>query len=137
MSQDPLLLIFSLRQSPSFVDGHDFVDADLTTVPSSCECLSLENSQVTDFGINLLSQLRQLRCLDLDGTTITDVALATVGTLVSLEELWLESTAITDAGVKHLRNLRRLQFLSLEYCDGVSDEAIAELQSALPDLRVH
>jgi hypothetical protein len=137
MDANQQCLIFSLRGSPSFVDGHDFRDADLSGVADDCECLSLELSQITDDGIAALTRLHQLRCLDLDSTAITDIALTTVGSLASLEELWLEDTAVTDAGLKHLQRLHKLKFVSLAYCGDVSEEGIASLRSFLPALLVH
>ena len=108
------LLIFALRGSPTFVDGHEFRDSDLVQVTTNCECLCLENSHITDKGIATLTRLLGLKCLDLDSTAITDSALVTVGALRSLEELWLEDTAITDAGLTHLKRLHSLRFISLD-----------------------
>ena len=85
----------------------------------------------------MLTRLQQLRCLDLDGTAITNAALTTVGRLITLEELWLEGTAITDVGLTRLTTLANLRFISLEYCESVSDAAIAALRSSLPLLQVH
>lgn len=129
-------MVFSLRDDPRFVDGCDFEDGDLARAPIDTIALSLENSRVTNVGVASLSRLNDLRCLDLDGTVITDEALRAIACIRSIEELWIEGTGVTDAGLSYLKELENLRFLSVAYCDAVSDQAIADLKSRLPLLEV-
>jgi Leucine Rich repeat len=128
-------LIFSLRDSPGYVDGRSYKNGDLRAVPGTTVTLSLENSSIGDAGIVQLPPLPALRCLDLDSTKITDKSLVTLARLAALEELWLECTNVSNVGLQSLHLCKNLRFVSLAYT-GVSAGGIAALKSAIPGVTV-
>ncbi len=100
--------------------------------------LSLENTQVTNVGMENLKPINQLQALDLDGTQITDtwlkhlkgagqlrtlcvgfnqritdVGLKYLEGLVQLKQLILSGTQVTDAGLEQLSGMVQLEDLSI------------------------
>ncbi len=77
-----------------------------------------------------VGRLRELESLYLVETKATDAGLAHLGGLEQLVYLRLEGTAggrqFTDKGLEHLRNLPKLQKLTL-YGDGFTDQGLAAL----------
>lgn len=65
--------------------------------------LDLANTAITDAGARRLSGLKRLEYLNLRGTRVRDGALATVEQLPSLRSLYLWETAVTDAAIDRLR----------------------------------
>ena len=129
-------LFSSLRNGPGYIDGEWFTDSDLGRVPEDTVFLRLENARISDAGIAVLPALPKLRCLDLDSTKITDAAMKRIAEFQALEELWIEDTAVTDAGLRSLHRLPSLRFVSIIDCE-MSEEAVIELQKAIPGIRVH
>jgi hypothetical protein len=73
--------------------------------------------------------------LCLTGTGVTDVGLQYVTGLTRLEELDLSYTKVTDAGFDNFRELTRLKELWLHDTQ-VTDAGVAELQKALPNVKI-
>jgi len=73
--------------------------------------VSLSDTQVTDFDLERLKCLTELRKLSLGRTQITDAGLLHVKEIGSLEELLLFKTCIGDAGLAHLKELTKLKGL--------------------------
>ena len=90
------------------------------------EELHLDNTAVTDAGIQLLGGLRHLRILDLKGTRVTDAGLAYLQPLTNLQGLYLTRTATTDDGLRHLAALHDLRILIL-WDTGVTDLGLRHL----------
>jgi hypothetical protein len=65
--------------------------------------LDLANTAVTDAGTRALSGLRRLEYVNLRGTRVGDGTLATLTQLPALRSLYLWETSVTDAGVDGLR----------------------------------
>ena len=65
--------------------------------------LDLANTAVTDAGTRALSGLRRLEYLNLRGTRVGDGTLATLTQLPALRSLYLWETSVTDAAVDGLR----------------------------------
>jgi hypothetical protein len=83
-----------------------------------------DDGGVTDAGLANLAGNRSLVCLRL-GPGITDAGLAHLAGLVQLEELRLDSAeAVSDAGMKHLKRLKKLAVLSVQYTQ-VGDGGLA------------
>jgi hypothetical protein len=93
-------------------------------------------TRVTDAGLVHLTGQNQLQHLNLRSTRITDAGLARLATLSSLESLYLDNVPVTDAGLSHLKALKRLKFLFLGKNNFVSNAGVAELQEALPGLKL-
>jgi hypothetical protein len=76
--------------------------------------------------------LTSLRELHLDNTDISDAGLQHLDSLRSLRELHLSGTNVTDAGLAHLRGFTGLKWLSLANTD-VTDDGIAEIRQQRPN----
>ena len=121
--------------------------------------LWMENSHLTDAGIEPLSRGIRLTDLTITGSSMTDAGLDHLASLTSLWRLRLDRSAITDAGLAHLKSLKPLETLSLtetELTDssvetlagfqslkslnldlsGISPDGIERLQQALPKARI-
>lgn len=99
--------------------------------------LVLGGNDITDAGLIHLTRMTALEDLSLNGTGITDEGIRHIGKLTGLETLHLSGTAITDEGINELMNLKRLQFLDVSNCN-ISDAALKQLQRlpALTELNV-
>lgn len=98
------------------------------------EEIYLSDSQVTDTGLAHLRRMGRLRLLWLGNTQVTDTGLAHLAELGQLQRLNLVGTRVTGAGLVHLKGLTGLVDLYLP--KGVSDERVADLQRALPKLKI-
>jgi hypothetical protein len=100
--------------------------------------LSLGNS-VTAKGLASIYELKQLRVLRLELSVelrrSLDAVLAHVARLSELEELCIAGS-LTDEGLKSLAALKKLRRLDLSGCTGYTDDGLASLMRALPDLQV-
>ena len=65
----------------------------------------------------------------------TDDTLRQIGHLTSLRELQLDGTQVTDAGLLNLKGLTNLHVLYIDETH-VTESGVAELQRALPKLRI-
>lgn len=81
--------------------------------------------EVTDVGIESLSNLPELKYLDLSLVDITDVGLSSLANLPKLEKLDLFlAKRITDKPFSKMTNLRRLH---VSACDSIKSDGLAEL----------
>jgi uncharacterized protein (DUF2384 family) len=94
--------------------------------------LALEN-QTTFQHLKGLPSLGQL---SLDNTQVTDAGLEQLKGLPSLRHLSLRNTQVSDAGLEHLKGLPNLQWLFLRSTQ-VTDAGVLDLKKALPKLRVN
>src|SRR5260370_876063 len=76
---------------------------------TSLRGLALNNSRVTDAGLEHLRALPTLRALRLDNTHVTDAGLAHIKDLPQLDHLFLIKTWVTDAGLSQLQGLSGLR----------------------------
>ena len=98
--------------------------------------LLLDGARVTSDGLKHLAGNTQLRSLSLINTGIDDDGLKHLSRLPQLGVLYLEGTPISDQGLRHLVGMKTLRYLKLGDNRGVTDAGAAELQSALPKLRI-
>lgn len=103
---------------------------------SRLELLDLRDTAITGAGLVHLRKLQSLRRLDLSGTRVTDDGMQNLRNLSNLEFVGLASTRITDFGLDPLNGLANLRGIDL-IDTNVTDAGIAELQRALPELRVN
>jgi len=75
--------------------------------------LRLEDTSVTDAGLEHVKGLTGLTRLDLDGTGVTDAGLEHLKGLTSLGQLDLAATQITGSGLEYLKGLSSLASLDL------------------------
>ena len=99
------------------------------------EQLELRNDHLTAQAYGVLPRLAGLRALGLAGSNITDGKLPILVALNNLEALDLSGTKITDAGLRTIANFPYLKSLNLTQ-SRVTAEAVRELQSQRPDIRV-
>ena len=85
----------------------------------------------------VVSSLQRLRHLNLACCRVlTDVSMERASTLQHLTALTLcRNKALTDAVVPHLCDLTSLQLLDVSDCTGISEAAVDELYTALPQLQ--
>ena len=99
--------------------------------------LDLRLTKVKDAGLKHLARLKNLQSLNLSHTAVTDAGLKELGGITNLQSLDLTVVeGPTDAGLKELAGLKNLRVLDLEYAK-VTTTGIAELQKALPRLRIN
>ncbi len=72
----------------------------------------------------------------LENTQITDAGLEHLEGLTKLEGLWLNGTQVTDAGLVHLEGLTKLEYLYL-WNTQITDEGVKKLQEALPNCKIY
>lgn len=104
---------------------------------SNLTSLMLEDTQVTDYGMEIIGQWKRLRLLavytDKQSRRITDRGLAAISGLTELEDLCLRGMHITDAASHYLRCFPHLEQLDLSATE-ITDAALADI-SQLKKLR--
>ncbi len=90
--------------------------------------LGLSGGQVTDRGLETISQLPHIEQLWLAGTPITDQGMVHIGRMPHLQRLYIDRTAISDAGLQPLGQLTQLRTLLLP-AGPISDRGVAHLRS--------
>ncbi|MBX9572681.1 MAG: hypothetical protein K2X77_27545 [Candidatus Obscuribacterales bacterium] len=90
--------------------------------------LSLENTSITDAGLQALQKSRPTRLaeLNLHSTSIGDEGAKALGKINSLQKLNLNDTYVSCESAAELKNLKNLQVLSLDY-SAMADAGVAEL----------
>ncbi len=131
-AKSPLLQVsFALRSSPT----GDTEVAHLSAVAEQVYSLNLAGSQVSNEGLEVLTNLKNLGRLHLENSTVTDAGLSHIAKLERLEYLNLYGTGITDAGIAQLKGLKHLENLYL-WKTNVSYDAAMELEKQIPGLKV-
>jgi Leucine-rich repeat (LRR) protein len=97
--------------------------------------LNIAGSRITDAGLDHLASLTSLWRLRLDRSAITDAGLARLKALKSLETLSLTETKLTDSSVETLAGFETLKSLNLDG-SGISPAGIERLKQALPKARI-
>ncbi|MDB5340163.1 MAG: inlA 5 [Planctomycetaceae bacterium] len=108
---------------------------DLDGEPSCV--IHLENSKVTDEGLSVLRELRNLSGLWVQAKGVTDAGIAHLSGL-SLFHLNLTGTSVTDAGLDHLKSMTSLGYLDLSETR-ITDAGLVHLTglSALESLNLN
>ena len=118
--------------------GGSAADVDLTALEplrDQVAWLDLGGAGVSDAGLEVVGDLRNLVRLDVSRTGITDDGLAHLGGLAHLETLNLYGTAVTDAGLAHLAGLESLRRLYLWHT-ATTPAGVDRLRASLPALEV-
>ena len=101
-----------------FSEASEVSDVDLQGLVTGVKVkLFLENSRITDSGVEGLDSAENIRFLSLRKTSISDNAMKSVGKMSNLEGLSLEQTAVTNSGLVALSDLHFLTTLRLSRCD--------------------
>ncbi|KAI8595296.1 hypothetical protein EDD21DRAFT_448733 [Dissophora ornata] len=106
---------------------------DLLTVLPAAAALPLTHLDlggftfVTDDAILALAAASNLQVLSLAGTRLTDVGSAVFAHMSSLRELLLDRTDVGDKSMGYLRDLSRIEVLSLHRCERLTTAGIMVL----------
>ncbi len=92
--------------------------------------VNLNDTQVSDAGLEHLEGLPRLQTLWLDNTKVSDAGLERLKGLTKLQLLSLVNTKVGDAGLQHLKGLTQLQGLSLVNTK-VSDAGLEHLRGLI------
>jgi len=104
--------------------------------PACMTQLSLENNDIDDSALAQIGKMTNLENLVLRGNArITDAGLSQLRNLAKLQVLTLESTSVTDAGLSQLAGLDRLRYLNLSNTQ-VTNHGIRDLRTSLPQCRI-
>ena len=104
-------------------------------------------TELEDLGLNILHKLEDRHLANVSGliklralhlgfcTSITDAGLDHIVHLPKLHRLDLSETQVTDTGLQKLKTLTTLKELEIKKAK-ITDSGVAELQKALPDLKI-
>lgn len=87
--------------------------------------LKLDDTNITDEGVKMISSMTQLKYLNLSNTKITDEGMEYISKLTNLKELVIAGNDISDKGVERIKYLN-LNVLTLSGCN-ITDAALPYL----------
>jgi len=112
------------------VRGRNITDAGMEKL-SECACLkalSLQYCPITDKGLAQLAKLKSLTRLRIYKTQVTGDGLAVLKELPFLKDLTLDHMNLGETGIAQLAGLKSLERLNLAYLDiGIRNEDLAHL----------
>lgn len=111
--------------------GADSLILLLEPIKKQLVWLRLDDSDVSDQGMNTISKLSGLTRLSLTNTKVTDEGVAKLTGLKELQTLNLVNTPVTENGVLQLKSLDQLRAIYL-YKSGVDKSKWQDLKSAFP-----
>lgn len=120
-----------------YMENSALTDAGLEPLSGATRIgdLTITGSRMTDAGLHHLAPLTSLWKLRLGRSAITDAGLARLKSLQSLETLSLTETKLTDSSVETLAGFQSLKSLNLDR-SGISPAGIERLKQALPKARI-
>ena len=100
------------------------------------EVLNIPDSQITDSGVALISNLPKLTLLRLGSPSVTDGGIAVLAEAPALRFIHLLNVSVTDAGLRAFHDMSQLESL---YIDGgqETEDGISELLRRNPRLHFH
>jgi Leucine-rich repeat (LRR) protein len=126
------LIDLQLQGSPVSDEGLKSLADSLANL----ETLNLNNTGITDAGLQHLPKLTKLRTLSLRETKISDRGMSHLAELSQLGSLDIAKTEISNEGLLRLKGLKQLSFISAEK-SGIDKAGAEELQAALPNVSVY
>jgi Leucine-rich repeat (LRR) protein len=120
-----------------WMENSHLTDAGIEPLPKGIRLtdLTISGSRMTDAGLDHLASLTSLWRLRLDRSAITDAGLVRLKSLKSLEALSLSETKLTDSSIETLAGFHSLKSLNLDR-SGISPAGIERLKKALPKARI-
>lgn len=112
------------------------INTDFTGIAAQITWLDLGGTGTTDEAVAPIVEFENLTRLHLENTLISDQGMQYLGELAYLEYLNLVGTRITDEGIHQLLGLKNLRKLYLWKTE-VSKEGIQQLKESLPELEIH
>jgi serine/threonine protein kinase len=131
------LLLAPNLQELSLVDN-ELTDAGVQIISQipGLRTLNLEgNTRISDVGLKYISPSRTIRELNLRHTKINDEGMKDLARMTQLEKLHLDDTEVTDRGVNMLGDLKNLTNLQLNN-DAITDGALQTISKTWPNLTV-
>ncbi len=105
--------------------------------PNSLTTLSLEATRLEPESLAIwLGGATSLRELDLSSTAMDDHLIEPLSQMREIDTLWLTGSHVSDKIIDVLLSLSKLRSVDLQQC-AVSDDAIARLRAARPDLQLN
>lgn len=127
--------LLSLKPKYLILGKTPVTDAGLEIIGQAkdLEMIDLENTRVTAAGFRHLANLERLDLLNVSQTKFDDVALHAISGLKALRFLFMSNTLVTDKGLEEVGSLRNLEYL---YCgqNKITDVGLRNLTN-LPRLR--
>ena len=104
--------------------------ADLPKEPFPLRTVMVgKNKEITDTGLAVFKDCKNLSYLDLAGTPVTDAGLAHFKDCTQLKVVYLnDNTQVTDAGLAHFNRCTGIYRLRLSGCTRVTDAGLAHFQ---------
>ncbi|AGA30024.1 leucine-rich repeat domain-containing protein [Singulisphaera acidiphila] len=120
-----------------YMENSALTDAGLEPLSDATRIgdLTITGSRMTDAGLHHLAPLPSLWKLRLGRSAITDAGLGRLKSLKSLETLSLTETKLTDSSVETLAGFQSLKSLNLDR-SGISPAGIERLKQALPKTQI-
>jgi uncharacterized membrane protein len=109
--------------------------ARLAPIAQQVTWLSLGGTRVTDDGLAVVEQFRNLTRLHLDRTDVSDTGVQHLTKLTRLEYLNLYGSRVTDTGLSELGGLTALRHL-YAWQTGITPAGVERLRTQLPKLAV-
>ncbi|KAA6441388.1 ribonuclease inhibitor [Dyadobacter flavalbus] len=132
VSQDLNLLEVSAVNAPNFNDKQV---ALLSNVSEQIAWLKLGKTKISDAGLKIIANFRNLSKLHLEHTAVTDAGLKELKNLPSLEYLNLVDTKISDAGLENIASKKGLRSVYV-WQSAVTDSAVSRVSKHHPDLLI-
>ena len=109
-------------------NGTSVNDEDLARLKhfSQLTDVSLEQTQISDAGLQHLAALPRLEWLNLYRTNLGNQGLASLANIQSLQHLPIGETQVTDDGLHHLKAMSQLVYLGLRG-NPITDEGVAPI----------
>ncbi|MEO6330842.1 MAG: c-type cytochrome domain-containing protein [Ginsengibacter sp.] len=104
----------------NFISAINITDRDialLSPLKKQLTWLKLNNINIGDSALNVISQCTNLTLLQLNNTKITDIGLSQIKKLDKLQSLSLVGTKVTGQGIMQLQSLKGLQSIFLYQTD--------------------
>jgi Leucine-rich repeat (LRR) protein len=117
--------------------SYDITDSGIQTLTElkGIENLELTWTKVTDSSMPMIAKLSKIRDLDLTGSRVTDQGIGALIACKELKTIDLSNTEVTDKCLKSLGGLPKLKELNLSYTR-VSKEAVANFCKLRPDVHI-
>lgn len=98
--------------------------------------LDLTSTGLTDEGVSLAGEFKELKQLRAVRLPITDKCMESLAKSVSLLDVWLSETLISDRGLLALAKSRTLRRIQVANCRNLTTKGILAFKKARPDIKL-
>lgn len=96
------------------------------------EYFHAEGCAIDDFALSCLSEARQIERLDFKACKLESQRLSLLRGNRELREIHLEAIAVSDNLIDEIASLKQIKEVAFNDCDGITDERLSKLRTALP-----